>query len=155
MVVLVPSLVLAVVVSDVGTRSPIGREVVAIPDGHVVVLDHIAMLHLVVRPGPPAPHGNCRFLHGDGWFVHDLAWRDRGRDGTAVQVCSKYADEARPQHSFHCPLLWRLPESRTDAARPITICCCGRWPSRAERWFSAQPPVAACAPLRISSKHMA
>src|SRR3989442_5339805 len=71
--VLVPASVLAVVVSDVRTGPPIGREVVAILDRHMVVLDHIVVFHVVVGPGPPAPHGDCRLLDDDWRLVHDPA----------------------------------------------------------------------------------
>ena len=56
--VLVPASVLAVVVSDVRTGPPIGREVVAILDRHMFVLDDIVVFHVVVGPRPPGPHGD-------------------------------------------------------------------------------------------------
>src|SRR5438132_13986715 len=118
--VLVPASVLAVVVSDVRTGPPIGREVVAILDRHMVVLDYIVVFHVVVGPGPPAPHGDCRLLDNDRRLVHHLARGDGGHDCTAAQVRDKHADNASPQQvSSHGPLRWGPPESRTDAARPI------------------------------------
>src|SRR6266404_7349356 len=96
--VLVPASVLAVVVADVRTGPPIGWEVVAILDRHMVVLDHIVVFHVVVGPGPPAPHGDCRLLDDDRRLVHHLARGDGGRDRTAAQVRDYPADKAGPQH---------------------------------------------------------
>jgi hypothetical protein len=56
--VLEPALVLAAIVSDVGARPPIRREIVPIVDRHVLVFDPVVVFDLVVRPGPPAPHSD-------------------------------------------------------------------------------------------------
>jgi len=117
--VLVPALVLAAVVADVRTGSPIGREVVAILNRHMVVLDYVVVFHVVVGPRPPAPHGDCRLLNDDRWLVHRFASRDGRRDGAAAQVRDQDADEASPQQvSSHGPLRWGTA-GVTDAARPI------------------------------------
>ena len=59
----------------------------AISDNHVVVLHHKVLLHLVVGPGPPHPHGDWRLLHDGWWLVHHLTRRDG--DGAAAQVGDK------------------------------------------------------------------
>src|SRR5438034_11778915 len=123
--VFVPASVLAAVVSEVRTGPPIGREVVAILDRHMVVLDHIVVFHVVVGPRPPGPHGDCRLLDDDRRLVHHLARRDGGHDCTAAQVRDQHADNASPQQvSSHGPfplLPWGPAESWTDAARLIAV----------------------------------
>jgi hypothetical protein len=52
------------------------------------------VLHLVVGPGPPRPHGNGRRLHDGRWLVHDLARRDSGRDCTATEAPHQHPDQA-------------------------------------------------------------